>query len=168
MKYVLVGKIVGTHGIKGEVKVMSDSDFKDERFKIGQVLYLKDKEKVIPITIDSHRNHKGLDLITFNNLKNINDVLPYIQMEIYVDQDSLPELDIDEYYYDELIGLEAFSLSGEKFGKIIDVEEVPQGAMLVLKKNNGKEALIPFIAEFVREVNLESGIIIITPIEGLI
>ncbi|MDD3999805.1 MAG: ribosome maturation factor RimM [Bacilli bacterium] len=168
MKYLLVGKIVGTHGIKGEVKVLSDSDFKADRFQVGQVLYLKNKEEMLPITLDSHRVHKGLDLITFNNLKNINEVLGYLQKEIYVQRESLPELKSDEYYYDELIGAEAYLESGKKIGLIIDIEEVPQGAILVLKKNDGKEALIPFIEAFVPIVDLENKKIIIKPIEGLL
>ncbi|HEY8395434.1 MAG TPA: ribosome maturation factor RimM, partial [Bacilli bacterium] len=112
--------------------------------------------------------HKGLDLITFNNLNNINDVLGYVHAEIYVDAESRPKLNPDEYYYQDLIGLEAFLDSGEKVGTIADLVEVPQGLLLLLKKSNGKEALIPFVNEFVQEIDLENKKIIITPIEGLL
>ncbi|HHX79592.1 MAG TPA: ribosome maturation factor RimM [Acholeplasmataceae bacterium] len=167
MKYVLVGKIIGTHGIKGEVKVVSDSDFKEDRFQVGNVCYLKLNEEMFPIKINSHRTHKGLDLITFNNLNNINDVLPYLQKEIFVERTSLSELDEDEYYYHELIGLDAYLESGEKIGSVTDLEEVPQGVLLILKKTDNKEVLIPFIKEFV-QVDLENQRLIITPIEGLL
>jgi 16S rRNA processing protein RimM len=168
MKYILVGKIIGTHGIKGEVKVASDSDFRSERFQVGNVCYLKINGQMFPIKIDSHRTHKGLDLITFNNINNINDVLPYLQKEIYVESTSLSELNEDEYYYHELIGLDAYLESGEKIGSIADLEEVPQGVLLVLKKTDNKEVLIPFVKEFVQEVDIENRKIIITPIEGLL
>ena len=66
----LVGKIVGTHGIKGELKVKSDTSF--NRFEKGNKLYI---DKTQEVTINSHRQHKGMELITINGLKNINDVL---------------------------------------------------------------------------------------------
>ena len=63
----LVGKIVGTHGIKGELKVKSDTSF--NRFEKGNKLYI---DKTQEIVINSHRQHKGMELITINNLNNIN------------------------------------------------------------------------------------------------
>ena len=72
----LVGKIVGTHGIKGELKVKSDTSF--DRFKKGSKLYIDKKEE---ITVNSHRQHKGMELITINGLKDINDVLCYVYFE---------------------------------------------------------------------------------------
>ena len=97
MKLILLGKIVGTHGIKGEVKILSDSDFKKERFRVGNKLYLKIKNNNLPITINSYRVHKGLDLITFNDLNNINDVLNYVGLELYVDYSSELPLKENEY-----------------------------------------------------------------------
>ena len=67
MKYLLVGKIIGTHGIKGEVKVKTDSGFKEDRYRKGSVLYAKVDGKMEQICVDSHREHKNLDLIKFNN-----------------------------------------------------------------------------------------------------
>ena len=55
MDYIYIGKIIGTHGIKGEVKVKSDSDFKTERFKENSILYVKRGEEMVKITINSHR-----------------------------------------------------------------------------------------------------------------
>ena len=69
----LVGKIIGTPGIKGEVKVKADTSF--NRFETNNILYLKKNDQMIEIKINSHRKHKNHDLITFNNYKNINDVL---------------------------------------------------------------------------------------------
>ena len=63
----LVGKIIGTHGIKGELKVKSDTSF--DRFSVGNVLYIKlDDHDYKKIVINSHRIHQGCDLITFNNM----------------------------------------------------------------------------------------------------
>lgn len=168
MDYIYIGKIIGTHGIKGEVKVKSDSDFKTERFKKNNILYVKRGEEMVKITINSHRVHNKFDLITFNDLTNINDVLDYISRDIYIHKDQLPELAEDEYYYHQLIGLKVCDDNEKTVGEITDVREYPQGAMLILKKSEGGEAMVPFVEVFVKKVDLEKRQVIITPIEGLL
>lgn len=157
----LVGKIVGTHGIKGELKVKSDTSF--DRFKKGSKLYIDKKEEII---INTHRQHKGMELITINNLNNINDVLCYVGKEIYVPHDR-DELDEGEFYYEDLIGLECYDSKNNLIGTIIDLQEVPQGIILEIKGEK-KNILIPFVDEFVRDINLEENKIMINEIEGLL
>ena len=158
----LVGKIVATHGIKGEVKVKSESDF--DRFKKGNVLYIKKDNTNIPVEINSHRVHKDMDLITFNNLNDINLVLQYVGCDIYTLHDK-DELGDDEYYIEDLVGLKTISTEGVQFGVVLDVREVPQGYLLEVKTKE-KNVLIPFVDEFIKEVNKDE--IIIELIEGLI
>lgn len=157
----LVGKIVGTHGIKGELKVKSDTSF--DRFKKGNKLYI---DKTIEITIDSHRQHKGMELITINNLKNINDVLCYVGKEIYVPHDR-DELEEGEFYYEDLIGLVCFDSKNNEIGEVIDIQEVPQGIILEIKGKE-KTILIPYVDEFIEDINLEENKILINEIEGLL
>lgn len=168
MKYLEVGKIIATHGIRGEVKVSLTTSFPEERFEKGNVLYIGENGKYKKIVIDTFRVHKGLGLVSFNNLTNINDVLDDVGKTIYVDKESLDELGEDDFYFDDLIGLTAITDSNEKIGEVVDIIEVPQGAILVIKKNDKKEALVPFVDEFIGDVDLEEGYIIITPIEGLL
>jgi len=168
MKYIFVGKIIGTHGIKGEVKVKSDTNFKNERYKKNNILYLDYKNEKIDIKINSHRIHKNLDLITFNDITNINDVLQYVNCDIYVDKESLSDLGENEFYYDDLVGLNVVDQQGINIGIVIDINEVPQGEIIVVKKPDESQTLIPFIDEFIKEVDLKKKIIIISPIEGLI
>lgn len=157
----LVGKIIGTHGIKGELKVKSDTSF--DRFKIGNVLYI---EKQIPITINSVRNHKGFTLITINSLTNINDVLEFVNKDIYVNHDR-SELKEGEYYYEDIIGLKVFNSLGEEKGIVNDIIEVPQGILLEVKESK-KTVLIPYVKEFVKEIDLTNNKITINEIEGLL
>lgn len=167
MKYLEVGKIITTHGIKGEVKVSLSTSFPYERFKKGNVLYINDNNKYIPITIDTFRIHKGLGLVSFNGITNINDCLGYVGKTIYVDKETLDELEEDNFYFDDLIGLIAYTDNLEKIGEVTDILDVPQGAILII--NNGKkEVLVPFVDEFIKEVLLDENKIIITPIEGLL
>ncbi|MGI6710306.1 MAG: ribosome maturation factor RimM [Bacilli bacterium] len=165
MDYIEVGKIVGTHGIKGELKVLSDSDFKSERFKKGNVLYLKINDEYKEVKVSSYRPHKNLDLITINNLFDINEVLKYVNKDLYVKKDQLEKLNIDEYYYTELIGLEVVSLENELIGVVKDIMRLPQGEVLVVYNSNNKRILIPFVDEFIVEVKNK---VIVKVIEGLI
>lgn len=157
----LVGKIVGTHGIKGELKVKSDTSF--DRFKKGNVLYIEKEEKIV---INSSRVHKGMHLITINGLTNINDVLCYVNKDIYVPHDR-SELEEGEFYYEDIIGLDCYNSKGELIGPVKDLQEVPQGLILEIQTKN-KTILIPFVDEFVVEVDLEKKKIQIQEIEGLL
>lgn len=157
----LVGKIVGTHGIKGELKVKSDTSF--NRFEKGNKLYI---DKTICITIDSHRQHKGMDLITINGLTNINDVLCYVGKDIYVPHNR-DELGEGEYYYEDLIGLDCYDSKNNYIGPIKDLQEVPQGLILEIQGKD-KTILIPFVDEFIEKIDLQNKVIKINEIEGLI
>lgn len=157
----LVGKIVGTHGIKGELKVKSDTSF--NRFEKGNKLYI---EKTEEVTITSCRKHKGMELITINGLNNINDVLSYVNKDIYVPHDR-SELDEGEYYYEELIGLDCYDSKDNYIGPIIDLQEVPQGLILEIKGKE-KTILVPFVEAFIDGIDLEENKLYINEIEGLL
>lgn len=166
-KYLEVGKIVTTHGIKGELKVLPDTSFVETRFEVGNVLFIKKGKEFEPVKITSSRFHKNTVLITINNLTDINLVLGYVGLVLYVASEDLEELDENDFYYDDLIGLNAY-VEGEVIGVVEDVVAVPQGELLKIKKLDQTFALIPFVNEFVGEVDIDNKKVIITPIEGLL
>lgn len=168
MKYFLVGTIVTTHGIKGEMKVKLETSFPEERFKKGNTLFFKNDNSYQKMIVNSYRPHKNMALITFNNLQNINDVLIYVGKDLYIDETSQSKIPGDGFYYNDLIGLEVFDEANTLLGSVSDVMEVPQGEILVISKKDGKEALVPFVDEYIKKVDLKKGIIIISPIEGLL
>ena len=168
MEYYLVGTIVATHGIKGELKVKIETSFLEERFKKGNKLYLKNNQSYQEIIISSYRMHKQMALITINHLENINDVLEYVGKDIYVDSLSRENLQENDFYYSEIIGLMVFDEEHNLLGKVSDIMEVPQGEILVITKQDGKEALVPFVGEYVKKIDLTKGLIEISPIEGLL
>lgn len=157
----LVGKIVGTHGIKGELKVKSDTSF--DRFKKGNKLYIEKEEE---ITINSHRQHKGMELITINNLTNINDVLCYVGKDLYVPHNR-EELEDGEFYYEDLIGLDCYDSKDNLIGTVVDLQEVPQGLILEIK-SSVKTILVPFVDEFIADIDLDNNKLLINEIEGLL
>lgn len=168
MKYLEVGKIIATHGIKGEVKVSLSTSFPFERFSKGNTLYIENGEKYDKIVIDGFRIHKGLGLVLFNGYNNINEVLNFVGKSIYVDKETLEALEEDDFYYDDLIGLIAKDNQGNIIGEVIDILDVPQGAILMIKKQDKGQALVPFVEEFIDEVNIKDKYLVIIPIEGLL
>ena len=83
MDLVYVGKIVNTHGIKGEVRILSDFDYKERVFKKEVSFYLgKEKQELM---VSSYRHHKMFEMVTFEGINNINDVLKYKGDYIHVD-----------------------------------------------------------------------------------
>ncbi len=162
MEKILIGKLVNTHGIRGEVKILSKSDFKEERFKKGSKLFLGG----IEVTVKSHRSHKNFDLVVFDEFNNINQVEQYKGTEVYVDKALLSELDEDEFYFHELEGLEVFD-GDDLIGTVLEVRDMPSSPLLVVKRND-KNVYIPFVEEFIGDISLEKGTIQIKVIEGLL
>ncbi|WP_188454413.1 ribosome maturation factor RimM [Virgibacillus oceani] len=163
-----VGKIVNTHGIRGEVKVHRISDF-DERFEIGETLYLvKDNEHPIQLEIKSHRIHKGFDLISFKGLDNINDVEQYKGSKLKISENQLTDLDEDEYYYHEIIGCDVFTANGDNLGTIKEILSPGANDVWVVKQPQGKDLLIPYIRDVVKEIVVDEKKVVIDPMEGLL
>ena len=109
-----VGKIVNTHGIRGEVRVISQTDFPEERYQVGNQLTLfRAKHEPLTLTITSHRKHKNFDLLTFEGYTNVNQVEAFRDGILKVSSEDLSELAEGEFYYHEIIGLSVIEEKGE-------------------------------------------------------
>ena len=161
----LVGKIIGTHGIKGELKVKSDTSF--DRFSVGNTLYVKLVDNNYKkIVINSHRVHQGCDLITVNDMFDINLVEGFVGKEVYVKEHNR-EKDKVNLYYEDLIGCKVINEEGVELGKVNDLIEIPKGILLEVI-NREKIFLVPYVKELVPNVDIKNKIITIHEIEGLI
>lgn len=156
-----IGVITTTHGIKGELKIKSFSDF--ERFKKGEKMFIMYNNERIDLTIEQARPHKTIIIIKFKEYNNINEVLNYRALSVY--SDTRGKLQSDEYYFDHLIGTTAYTDEGILIGEVINVIELPHGHILEVK-NDAKKILIPLEKEFV--ISVTDDKIIIKPIEGLL
>ncbi|MFE6373234.1 ribosome maturation factor RimM, partial [Bacillus subtilis] len=106
-----VGKIVNTHGIKGEVRVISKTDFAEERYKPGNTLYLfmDGRNEPVEVTVNTHRLHKQFHLLQFKERQNLNEVEELKNAIIKVPEEELGELNEGEFYFHEIIGCEVFT-----------------------------------------------------------
>lgn len=163
-----VGKVINTHGIRGEVKVLRISDF-DDRFQIGGIVYLdKNNGELLKLVIDGHRIHKGYDLLQFEGYHNINDVENFKGFNLKISEEQLTELDENEFYYHEIIGCEVHTTDNQYLGKIKEILSPGANDVWVVKQPKGKDILIPYIEEVVKSVDIEAKNVMIQPMEGLL
>ncbi|MGX6441968.1 ribosome maturation factor RimM [Neobacillus sp. K501] len=169
-KWFNVGKIVNTHGIRGEVRVISRTDFPEERYKIGNVLYLFMPKATVPIelTVKTHRSHKNFDLLTFEGFENINEVEKFRDGILKVPESQLGDLNEGEYYYHEIIGCKVETIEGVEIGTVSEILSPGANDVWVIKGKGGKEILIPYIDEVVKKVDVKGKLILIEPMEGLL
>lgn len=166
MELINVGYISGFHGVKGEVKVKATTDFPEERFAVGNKLLVTDGKETVELTISQHRVHKNINMLRFAEIDNLNDIEKYKGYALKIEAEDLLELDDDEYYHFELIGLTVFDYQHNSLGEVVSVMHTPANDNLVVKHGK-KEILIPFIKDVVNEVNLEKKEITLFEVEGL-
>ena len=166
--YLKVGKIVNTHALQGEVRVISNSDFKEERFKTGSELFIDYQGEYIPVTVKTHRTNKNFDLLKFVNMHHINDVEKYKGCEILVDATHLSKLDEEEFYFYEIIGCLVKTTDGTMLGEIIDILQTGANDVWVIKRKGEKDLLIPYIYDVVKAVDINSKTVTIELLEGLL
>ena len=169
MAYIEIGRAVNTHGLKGELKIESWSDFDEIRYAPGNKIYIERNGETAPFTVRSYRPHKGFALVSFEELPDINAAEVYKGCTVLVDEKDRHELPEGEYYYDELIGLQVEDEDGRHIGEVIAVEET-NGAQdnLRVKREGNSDALIPYVPAFIVNVDPEVGVITVHVIEGLL
>ena len=162
MKYKYIGKIVSTHGIKGEMKIISKSQYKDKLFKKDSFIYLGDaKEKHL---IKSYRVHKIYDMITIDDLNNINDILKFVGLKVYKNRNDI-HLNDNEFFYDDLINYSVI-YDNKNIGTITDYDD--KTSNIVFKVGGYKNFYLPFNGPFIKKINHDKSEIIVTDIGGLL
>lgn len=156
MELVRVGKYVNTHGIKGEIRIKSNINYKEKVFKKGNILIIKNQE----FSIKSYRVHKEYDMLTFDNIDNINDILPLKGSMVYINRDLL-NLNCDEYLDSDLIDCNLY-MNKELIGKINDIRFITKNKKLLVVNNT----YIPF--ELIKKIDLKSKKITIEEVKGLL
>ena len=165
---LVVGRIGKAHGIKGEATVEVRTDDPELRFAPGAVL-LTDPPERGPLTVRAGRVQGGRLVLSFEGVADRNAVeqLRNTMLIAEVDPEELPE-DPDEYYDHQLEGLKVRSVDGAELGVVEQMVHGPAQDLFVIRRPEGGELLLPFIAEFVPEVDLEGGVVLVDPPEGLL
>jgi len=164
---LVVGRIGRAHGVHGEATIEVRTDLPDERFVLGARLET-DPTSNGPLTIESARDHNGILLLKFLEINDRTTIEKVRDTLLLADVDMSEEAAFeDEYHVQQLIGCDVVLQTGVKIGELTDVLNLPGQDLLAIKGDRG-EILIPFIAEFVPEVDIENRKIIVVPPEGLL
>lgn len=161
MKKINIGKIVSTHGIKGELKILSSFPYKERVFGVGKKILIDEKEYVIT----SYRVHKKYDMITLEGYSNINDVLSFLKKNVYVKEEDLHLLE-DEILDEDLIQFEVLTKEGKR-GIIKEIFYASE-TNKILRVQFEKEVLIPMNSEMITKIDKEKKEIIVHLIDGML
>ncbi|WP_349259724.1 ribosome maturation factor RimM [Actinospica sp.] len=165
---LVVGRIGRAHGVKGEATIEVRTDDPELRFAPGAVL-LTDPPERGPLTVRSGRVQGGRLVLSFEGASDRTAVerLRNTMLLADVDPTELPD-DPDEYYDHQLEGLTVRSVDGVELGVVDQMVHGPAQDLFAVRRPDGGEFLLPFIAEFVPEVDLEGGVLVVDPPEGLL
>ena len=164
---LLIGKVVKSHGVKGEVAVEVTTDDPEIRYAVGEVLHGTQAGKKQDLTIKSVRPHQKRLLVTFEEIPDRTAADSLRGMQFFAEPlERAEDADEDEFYDHELIGLRVL-VDGAPAGAVTGVTHTP-GRQLLEVDMDGREVLIPFVIDIVPEVDLEEGFLVATPPEGLL
>ncbi len=168
MNYFNVGKIVNTQGLQGELRVLSVTDFAEERFKKGSHLSIfDDKDQfVLEVEVASHRRQKNFDIIKFKGHYHINDVEKYKGMSLKVAEEDLSDLEDGDFYYHEIIGLNVYE-NDVLIGQIKEILQPGANDVWVVKRKGKKDLLLPYIPPVVLNVDVAGNRVDVELLEGL-
>lgn len=158
-----IGSVLGTHGIRGEVRFLSYGDLDLEP---GQRLYLDDSDESAHLTVVSARPHKGCQLVLFEGVSGIDAAAALKKTVLFIDKADLPEPEEGEYYHFDLIGMDVVTDLGESLGKITGIIETGSKDVYEVEGPAG-EILLPAIPDVILEVDLEENRMKVHLLEGL-
>lgn len=163
-KYLQIGKIVNTHGFRGDIKAQAWTDTPEVLAKV-KTLYKKTKEGYTKIKVQKGSVHKGMVLLKFEGVDDFDSANALRETVIYADRDDIPSKK-GSFFIVDLIGLDVIDVeTGEKYGKIKDVMQYGIHDIYSVETEKG-EVLVPAVKEFVKKISLEEGIFI-KAIEGM-
>ena len=161
-----VGVISSTHGVRGEVKVFPTTD-DPQRFKSLKNVILDTGKEQIPLEIQGVKFFKQFVILKFKGIDNINDIERYKRRSLFVKREDAVELEEDEYYIADLIGMDVITDEGEE-GKLVDVIETGANEVYVVEFDKYGEVLIPAIHDCILDVDIETMSMKVHLLEGLV
>ena len=162
-----VGVISTTHGIAGEVKVFPTTD-DVTRFRQLKKVYLDTGREMLPLEIQNVKFFKQFAILKFKGIDNINDIEKYRGKSLMIDREDAVDLDEDEYFIADMIGMKVCTEDGSEFGTLKDVMETGANDVYIIDSLEHGEVLIPAIRECILDVDMDEERMTIHLMEGLV
>ncbi len=169
---ILVGRIIRTHGLKGECKILPESDDPNRLLNLKRIWLGATPQITQSYTITGSRlqtSKRGITvLMQFAGIHTVNDAQRLSKSLAFAHVNDLPSLESGEFFLHDLIGMEVVTDSGESVGTLKDVWETQNYPLYVVERPETKEALIPGVPEFIISTDIHQGRIIIRTVDGLL
>lgn len=166
-KQLQVGVISSTHGVRGEVKVFPTTD-DVTRFRQLKKVYLDTGREMLPLEIQNVKFFKQFAILKFKGIDNINDIEKYRGKSLMIDREDAVDLDEDEYFIADMIGMKVCTEDGNEFGTLKDVMETGANDVYIIDSLEHGEVLIPAIRECILDVDMDEERMTIHLMEGLV
>jgi 16S rRNA processing protein RimM len=164
---LLVGRVARAHGNKGQVIVNPETDFPDERFRVGQTVLVGPEAVAEPRLIREVRFHHGRPILALDGVETMNDAEALAGTELWMRADAVTPLPRGTHYRHDLVGCEVVDVSGDAIGRVTAVEGPMDRSRLVVAGRRG-EILVPLAADICVEVDVAAKRITVKPPEGLL
>ncbi len=162
---LLVGVVGAARGLKGEVRIKS---FTANPADIGSYGELTDEAGNACYKIKVTGKHKESVLARIEGVEDRTAAEKVRGLKLFVRREQMPKLEKDEFYFSELVGLDAVLVDGKKWGRVVLADDFGAGPVLEVVLASGKNEMVPFTLDVVPEVDLEKGLIVVIPPEGLL
>lgn len=162
-----VGVITSTHGVRGEVKVFPTTDDMRRFKKLKEVILDTGKEQ-ITLEIESVKFFKQFVILKFKGIDNINDVEKYRSKPLLVTRENAVKCGKDEYFIADLIGMKVVDEEEKELGTLKDVLETGANDVYIVERAEKKEVLLPAIKECILNIDMETRIMKVHVMEGLL
>ena len=156
---IYIGKITSFHGVKGEIRIRSDFEYKEKAFQVGKKVIIEQKE----YKIKSYRRHKDYEMITLDDYNSLNDVMFLKNKKVYMKEEEL-NLESEEHLDQDYKNLVVF-YNNKEMGIVKDVYKITRKKKIIVVEYKEKEVYVPF--ELIESVDFENKKIHIKYIEGL-
>lgn len=166
-KALRIGVIVTTHALRGELKVFPTTD-DPKRFDDLDKCYIRLRDGIHMLETESVRYFKQFVIIKFKGYDNINDVLTFTKKDLLVAREDAVELDEGEYFICDLVGNTVMSDTGERLGVLEDVITTAANNVYIVKRDDGKELLIPVIPDCIVGHDIENKVTTVHLLDGLL
>jgi 16S rRNA processing protein RimM len=163
----VVGRVARRHGNRGEVIIDPETDFPEQRFKVGSTLYVERGARVDPLTITSVRFQRGRPIVGFEGIGSMDAAEALASGELRVPSDALQRLPAGSFYRHDLVGCVVSTGDGRRIGAVTAVEGQSAESRLVVASAHG-EVLIPLAAEICVGIDVAARTIVVEPPEGLL
>jgi 16S rRNA processing protein RimM len=164
---LLVGRVARAHGNRGQVIVNPETDFADDRFRVGRVLLVGPAEQPTPRRVTAVRFHQGRPVVALEGVDTMNDAEALAGAELWLDASTIPPLPDGTFYRHDLVGCEVRDVSDAVIGHVTDVQGPIERSHLVIASERG-EVLIPLVDSICVRVDPAARVIVVNPPEGLL